>query len=362
MEILHIFADALRHAVLITGLVTVMMMMIESVNIESGGMLFKGLHKTRLGQIILSSLLGSIPGCMGGFAVVSLYTHRMVSFGALVAMMIASSGDEAFMMLAMVPKEAMILFGILFVIAVVTGYLVDIFNLKKDASECTDSTGNDIGFVVHEDKDDDKEDSHEHKRHWGWTRILLLAGLGVFIVALISGVAIHEHGNFTDKPDHLLSRLLSEDWMHVFFGILSVILLVVLCFSSDHFIEEHIWRHIIKKHLPSIFAWTFGVLAILGLLMHFVDISKWVSDNIILMIILATLVGLIPESGPHMIFVTLYASGMVPFAVLLASSISQDGHSSLPLIAESKHGYLKAKAVNCLVALIAGLLTMHLKL
>ena len=98
---LHLLLDILRNSILITGLVIVMMMLIESLNIESKGTLFNGLKKTRTGQIILSALLGSIPGCIGGFASVSLYTHRMISFGALIAMMVASSGDEAFMIVAM---------------------------------------------------------------------------------------------------------------------------------------------------------------------------------------------------------------------------------------------------------------------
>ena len=100
---MHLLIDILKNSLLITGLVTVMMMMIESLNIESKGMIFKGLKKTRTGQVVFGALLGSIPGCMGGFATVSLYTHRLFSFGALIAMMIASSGDEAFIMLAMIP-------------------------------------------------------------------------------------------------------------------------------------------------------------------------------------------------------------------------------------------------------------------
>ena len=111
---MHLFIDILRNSILITGLVVVMMMMIESLNIESKGLIFKGLKKTRFGQVVIASLLGSIPGCMGGFAAVSLYTHRMFSFGALVAMMIASSGDESFVMLAMIPQQALILFAVLF--------------------------------------------------------------------------------------------------------------------------------------------------------------------------------------------------------------------------------------------------------
>ena len=133
---LHIITDALRNSVLITGLVVVMMMMIESLNIESKGLVFKGLRKTKTGQVIIAALLGSIPGCMGGFATVSLYTHRMFSFGALIAMMIASSGDEAFMMLAMIPEQALILFIILFVLGVACGVLVDFLWDRRHSKTC----------------------------------------------------------------------------------------------------------------------------------------------------------------------------------------------------------------------------------
>ena len=70
--VLHLLIDVLRNTVLITGLVIVMMMLIESLNIESRGLFFKGLEKTRVGQVVFAAMLGSIPGCMGGFAAVSL--------------------------------------------------------------------------------------------------------------------------------------------------------------------------------------------------------------------------------------------------------------------------------------------------
>jgi hypothetical protein len=146
--------------------------------------------------------------------------------------------------------------------------------------------------------------------------------------------------------------------MNVLFAGLSVIVLLVLLFGSDHFVEEHLWHHIIRKHLPVIFAWTFGVLLVLGIGLQYVDIDNWISDNTVLMILLATAIGLIPESGPHMIFVTLFAAGVVPFPVLLASSISQDGHASIPLLAESKSSFFWAKLINCAVAMIAGVAAM----
>jgi hypothetical protein len=78
------------------------------------------------------------------------------------------------------------------------------------------------------------------------------------------------------------------------------------------------------------------------------------------MLAAAAVVGLVPESGPHLVFVTLYAAGGVPPGILTASSIVQDGHGMLPLLAESPRDFLRVKAVNLLVGLVvgAGMLTL----
>ena len=205
----------------------------------------------------------------------------------------------------------------------------------------------------------------------------MLTGLAVFIAALASGRLGHEHGtdaheehihsgycehHHEEHADHIEDSfhidLLSEDWMNILFAGLSIVMLFVIIFGSEHFVDEHLWNHVIRKHLPVIFSWTLGVLLILGLVLQHFDINNWISDNTALMIILATLIGIIPESGPHMIFVTLFAAGVIPFPVLLASCISQDGHASIPLLAESSRSFIWAKVINCAVALIAGFTAM----
>ena len=396
IDMLHILIDILRNSILITGLVVVMMMMIESLNIESKGMFFKGLRKTRTGQVVIGALLGSVPGCMGGFATVSLYTHRMFSFGALVAMMIASSGDEAFVMLAMIPDKALVLFAILFVTAVLVGIMTDKVYDRIHARKCSLEMHEDCGidehcqegYAVHEDHTEaaHSDISEKKTRHYGWKRISMFIGLAVFIAALATGKLGHDHESHAhghahtehvaEHHDHSCCdhshschdhghegktfhiNLLSEDWMNVLFAGLSIIVLFVLLLGSDHFVEEHLWNHIVRRHLPAIFAWTFGVLLVLGIMLQYIDIDRWISSNTVLMILLATLIGIIPESGPHMIFVTLYAAGVVPFPVLLASSISQDGHASIPLLAENRKSFAWAKLINCIVALTAGLVAM----
>ena len=357
--VLHLLIDVLRNTVLITGLVIVMMMLIESLNIESRGLFFKGLEKTRVGQVVFAAMLGSIPGCMGGFAAVSLYTHRMLSFGALIAMMIASSGDESFMIIAMVPDKAVQIFLILFAIAVICGIVTDLVNdrlhgKKRNGGNVVinkTSAGNcGHGYEVHEEND--------KKRTFSWLRVLMFLGVAIFIAALVSGTLDHEHHHEAAAEQSFAINLLDETWMQYLFAALSLIVLGCLIFASDHFVKEHLWEHIVKKHLPGIFCWTLGVLLFVSIGLQYIDISGWISSNTALMILLAAAIGIIPESGPHMIFVTLYAGGVVPLPVLLASSISQDGHSSIPLIAENKKSFAYAKLINFGVAVIVGFAAM----
>ena len=98
----------------ISFLVLVMMIAVDLFNVWTRGKIGEFLKRGKQWrQYVIASLVGVMPGCVGAFTNVSLYVHGMISFGALVGAMAAVSGDEAFVMLAMFPKTALLLFGIL---------------------------------------------------------------------------------------------------------------------------------------------------------------------------------------------------------------------------------------------------------
>lgn len=374
---IEIFIEVLRNSILITGLVLIMMLMIEYFNIHSQGRWFYKLQGSRLRQIFLGSFLGLIPGCIGGFAAVSLYTHRLIGLGALTAMMICSSGDEAFVILAMIPGKALLLFGILFVIAVIAGLITDIFIFKKPQSSlCPDN------YTVHTGHDREipsifKASSYRVMKHPSKKRIAILAGIAVFIAAVAGGFLEHEHVHgeeghlheytyeeaVTDMAAEYDSTdagpihfdFLNERWINLIFAGLSIITLLFTATADEHFVKEHLWNHVIRKHLLPIFLWTFGALLVCQIGIRYLDVQHWISRNMLTVILLAVAIGIIPESGPHLIFITLYAQGVLPFYVLIVNSIVQDGHTTLPLLAESKASFLKAKLINMIVGLIVGI-------
>ena len=291
---IHIIVDALRETVSICLLVMLMMTLIEVFNVTTKGKLFNRLSGSRIGQVVLCSLLGVLPGCLGGFAGVSLYTHRMAGFGALLAMLIATAGDESILMLTLFPGTALAMFAGLFCLAVIVGIITDYVIGKTDRSHLRDDRHIDDNFEIHECDEEGHGDGHE------------------------------------------------EGFRHRFV----------------HFFTDHIWKHVIRRHLPSIFAWTFGVLLAVSLISSYIDLEAWIKGNTGIMILIAVLVGLIPQSGPHIVFVTMFASGLLPFSVLLANTISQDGHACLPLIAENKRSFAYAKLLKSVLAIAAGFIAM----
>ncbi|MCF0177020.1 MAG: arsenic efflux protein, partial [Bacteroidales bacterium] len=293
---IHLIADSLRNAILVTGLVVIMMLMIEYVNVTSNGRWLGFLGKSSFGQVVLGALLGLVPGCIGGFATVSLYSHGLLSFGALIAMMIASSGDEAFVMMAMVPKTAVILFIVLFLIAIVVGFIIDKLPLahKKVNASCGGE------YELHtEDFHSHHHHSHAEKGHKiEWQRVVMLVGIAAFIVALVLGLLEHEHeGEDVAEMAHTaLPGIFDEYWLNLLFAALACFALWFTARCDSHFLKEHLWNHVVKQHLPGIFCWTFSVLLLIAFALSYLDIESWISTNIPLVILLAILVGIIPES------------------------------------------------------------------
>jgi hypothetical protein len=102
--------------------------------------------------------------------------------------------------------------------------------------------------------------------------------------------------------------------------------------------------------------WTFGALLIIEFGVHYGHFEKLTSEYALLLLVAGALLGLIPESGPHLIFVTMFANGLIPFSVLFTSSFVQDGHGMLPMLAYSVRDSVTIKAFNIVFGLTIGLL------
>ena len=259
----------------VTFIVFAMMVIVDLVNLWTRGKIANFLRRGKeWRQYIITSMIGAMPGCFGAFTNVSLYVHGMISFGALTGAMAAASGDEAFVMLAMFPENALLLFALLFVLGVIIGFVTDRLVAKMKIKTCQDC---------------------------------------------------------------------SEQLIHPLDG------------GFAHYLKEHIWHHIIKRHIWKTALWTLGALLIVRVGMETWDLSSITSEYKLGLFFLAALIGMIPESGPHLIFVTMFANGLIPFSILFTSSFVQDGHGMLPLLSFSVKDSIMIKVFNLSFGLIIGL-------
>lgn len=411
MDFIQQIPEIIKSTLTITCLVMLMLLLIEFINVSSSGKLLERLKHKPFLQIVIATLLGLVPGCLGGFTIVSLFTHKLLTFGALVAGMISTFGDEAFVIFAYSPKATLWLVIALIIVAVVAGTLTHLVFKKKSFY-----TNNAHTLKIHDDHCE-----HEHGkiqlafgniRKISFSRAALLFGLLMYLTAVFTGTFSHEHGSMPDMEhlhqheecenvetcsehhhaectthdSHTITQSAQPDtyipyyhvanenhvhaeghhhehgifsWENIVFIIIALFTLVIVAFSPEHFLQEHLWEHVIKKHFISILLWTFGVLFFLHLLYYFVDVNALIGEHrwtTLLLLFIAILVGIIPESGPHLVFVVMYFSGAVPFSILLANSVVQDGHGALPLLAYSRQSFLMMKAVNMFFGLIIGLL------
>ncbi|MEA3447140.1 MAG: putative manganese transporter [Bacteroidota bacterium] len=333
IEIYGIF----KQAIMITGFVFVMMLVIEYINVQTQGLWTKGLKKNSWNQYLIAALLGAIPGCLGAFTAVAMFSHKLISFGAIVTAMIATSGDEAFVMFGMFPGKAAVITLVLLGIGIFAGFLTDkLYKPKK----CLASFAN-RDFPLHKQdtcKCFQKDLFLPQLRHPSVYRIALLLIILALLTAILTGWIAGE----------------AKLWIKATLTLATAFTMFIVISVPEHFLTQHLWDHIVKKHILRIFLWTFGTLLVVGILMHYVDVHTWLSDNMFLVLLIAIAVGIIPESGPHLVFVTLFAQGSIPFSILLASSIVQDGHGMLPLLAESPRSFLSVKIVNIIFALVIG--------
>lgn len=390
---LNTFYIILQQTLIITTLVLGMMMVIEFINVRTGGLWSKKLQTKPWIQILFAIVMGFIPGCLGTYTVVSLYIHRVVNFPALMAALITTTGDEAFFMFSLFPEKALLINLILIGIAIVVATLLQV-TMKNKFVGLRDK---EMSFPIHENES--CSHAHHHKHHniksniknISFVRALLITlSVGVLVLVL-SGVIDGSHhlnllmgGQTEESVIHSMESHQIEDstclhidchnhnhdhnhshdhggeadWIRFILIILFTAILIIVVVAEEHFLEEHLWEHVIKVHLPKIFLWTFGVILCLTIINNYINIHDIIDTKPFIVLLIAILIGIIPQSGPHLIFLILFANGDLPLGIFLANCIVQDGHGALPLLAESRKAFIISKGIKIIIALLIGVFTL----
>lgn len=347
---MQFIAELINDTVWFLALVFAMLLWADYLNTLTRGKAAEHLKKHPGHQYLAGTALGSIPGCFGNFLNVSFYTHRLYSFGALLAGMIATTGDEGFFMLALFPEKALLLIGILALVGLIAGVVFDRFFPHFEKSSP----------LFHElpMHGEDTEHGHTHAAaHFkiSISQLRWILSLGIILLGAALFLGWIHHPEFMEHTHHHNGHCDGHEQGETWFAIIALVSsLWIFTRASGHYMEEHIWNHIICHHLPRFALWTAGTLLLVKIGTEWLNIGDWLSQNPWQSLFFALLIGLLPVSGPHITFTILFSQGAIPFSVLLANTLVQSGHGVLPLLPYPKRDVVVLKVIKLALGLLIG--------
>ncbi len=395
-DIFQIILSTAENAFLQVGVfVGAVLLLFGFINYKRQGKFVESLERNKPWQPVFGSLLGLSPGCGGAIFVMPLYLKNTVSFGTIVATLIATMGDSAFVIMSTHPKEYLLVSVISFIVAILTGYLVDKLKLDKGFKKRNEKLDQELEPLI--------------KQHEKLEEDLVATGIHSCKMQHVAhkegdkvDVFFHHRGQEPPEPHRV--HIFTHKYAYKIFWILTVfglILGIAMLFQinvntnfgipnigliigiggtvfslaymfinkkglkNDSYIEEEHKIFSLKETLVHsaedtafVNTWVFIAYFVYEIFVYAVGgelvVKEWMTSTGIATVFIGALIGLIPGCGPQIIFVSLYSKGMIPFAALLANAISQDGDALFPLLAIDGKSSLIATIITTIPALIVG--------
>jgi hypothetical protein len=300
--------------------------------------------KSPILEISFSAVLGALPGCGGAIIVVTQFTKGQASFGAIVAVLTATMGDAAFLLLATRPTEGLIIMGIGLVVGTLSGLLVNVIH-KKDFLRPTS-----------------QEQKHQIKILP--TRIIKMSKpvwMGAIIPSLIVAFLI------AFNVDFMQFGVNTSTIINLFGAAMALFIVSVWAFSSKGESYQEVTSEdnpcdpaskIIKVLQDTHFvtAWVVVSFMLFEILVNIagLDLKSWFVHYAYLAPLIAVFIGFLPGCGPQIIVTTLYIQGIIPFSALAGNAISNDGDALFPAIAMAPKAAVVATLYTAIPALLVG--------
>ncbi len=386
-----IYSSSIDAFINVGAFVGVTLLLFGFINYKFDGKLIDLLEKNKKYQVLVGSLLGLTPGCGGAIMVMPLYLLGKVSFGTVVATLIATMGDASFVLLTQSPKTFGFISLISLIVAIITGYIIDYFKIGKSLlgkgkskyeleeahamfrDEPTEFELNNENINVdfrhfgHEEGDIIDMALHHsvttkgmlHKfRHslgykifWGFSLIALPLGIMNLIQIDYNSIIPIKNLNYIG-----------------FFGTIFSIVYTLISkkiLADDNHPETESKINSLRETIihnaeetSFVISWVFMAMLVYNLFIYFMGgeavLTEFISGSGYITVLIAVLVGLIPGCGPQIILATLYLQGTIPFSALAANAICNDGDALFPLLAINKKSALFATIYNLIPALIVG--------
>lgn len=307
-------------------------------------------NSSRSYQVFFAALLGALPGCGGAIIVTTQFVSGRVGFGAIVAVLTATMGDAAFLLLASMPKLGLSVVALGVVVGTLSGWLVNA--IHKDDFLCPDIKDLDNCECV-------KNSSTAFEKS-----VINLQG-NFWRLLIIPATLVAALGSFQVDINKLLGLPdLSIEWSGT---VLIIICMSLWALTKD--IEDYkssvseddkcVTSHPIQKAAQDtnfVSSWVIIAFLAFELSTAFagINLAELFSGWGAWLPLVGLSVGLLPGCGPQILVTSLYLSGAVPMSTQLANAISNDGDALFPVIALAPRAAVVASFYSALPALVIG--------
>lgn len=289
MAVMEIFADRLYDAVLdclkVLPILFLAYLLVSFLSHDHSHKFSGFLAKNRKTSVLYAAFLGCVPQCGFSSVIADLYSEKKVSLGTLVAVFVATS-DEAIPIMISNPDsiiDMLILIGVKIVFAIFWGYLVDL-GVKIFSSRKKQHTVN-VEVVSNEPHSHKHECGHVHCDH-------------------CKSDCGHEHGD---------------------------------CCADNIFLDAF-------KHTFSIVIYIFVATLIINLIIGYCGteaLENLLTTNMYLQVLIASLIGLIPNCASSVLLVELFIYGTLSFPALVAGLSAGAGVGLFILFSRNKKHMLQ---------------------
>ena len=295
------------------------------------------LDKTKKFHVIMASLLGALPGCGGAIVVVTQYIQGRISFGSLVAVLTATMGDAAFLLLAAEPFTGLFIFALSASVGALTGYIVDKIHGESYLQ------GNSKLKVEFEKL----KKTFVSKFNIFWTLIFLPGFvIGIFVAFQQD---LDQILKIPDGFSLVASLGLAGATLSIFMWSLNPL--------SDFQCSTDRTRNLLSRVVDTtnfVTTWVICGFLVFEIFMYITsyDLKTFFEIWLPFLPMMAIFFGFLPGCGPQIVVTTFYLNGFIPLSAEIGNAISNDGDALFPAIALAPKAAVIATLYSAIPAFI----------
>lgn len=310
-------------------------------------------HRSPNREVVVASLMGMLPGCGGAIVVITQFVQGKLSFGAVVAVLTATMGDAAFLLIAAEPMTGVGVITLSFLVGILSGLIVNSMHgadfLASNKSELNTSISR-----SHTSHIRSLEEQPVALKVQGvlWKWLIVPGAIMGFLVA--SQVDVASLMLFSDSAFQLLGAMCSLGFIFLW-AITREITNFESIVAEDKKSKKSKAFQKVALDTNFVTSWVVLALLVFELTISFgnIRLEGLFNQVAILAPLAGVVVGMIPGCGPQIITTSLYLSGAIPLSAQIGNAISNDGDALFPAIALSPKVALVATIYSSIPALIA---------